>query len=151
VIFSVGVSALSFIRCSNAVDLVTGRASRPKNMGVNHKGTGGTSSQNLDWGTLIQIVPQIFQKCRLEITKTCRFERKEHNIFLKKELSPHARPSSGGRYSSFVASEFLRIPAYAKRSLPFIPKGSVSDQVVEETKGNRLARVNLEIGRRNAA
>jgi len=27
--------------------------------------------------------------------------------------------------------------------------GSVSDQVVEETEGNRLTRVNLEISRRN--
>jgi hypothetical protein len=29
-------------------------------MGVNHGGTGGRIPQNLQWGTLIQVVPQIF-------------------------------------------------------------------------------------------
>jgi hypothetical protein len=41
-------------------DNTVGGIFRRVNMGVNHGGTGGRIPQNLQWGTLIQVVPQIF-------------------------------------------------------------------------------------------
>jgi len=35
-------------------------ATYPNGMGVNHGGTGEESSNNLEWGTLMQIVPTDF-------------------------------------------------------------------------------------------
>jgi len=38
-------------------------------MGVNHGGKGNKFSQNLEWGTLMQIIPYIFKKYCSEFTK----------------------------------------------------------------------------------
>ena len=41
--------------------------------GINHGELGGQVHQNLEWGTLLQTVRQIFKKCRSEFTNSTEF------------------------------------------------------------------------------
>jgi len=55
------------------------------------------SPQNLDWGTLMQIVPQIFQKYCSEFNETRHFKQKKFNFCLQRELAPDSVEAASPR------------------------------------------------------
>jgi len=71
-----------------------GRFFPSQNMGVNYGGTGGRVPQNLEWGSLLQIVSQIFKKNnRSKFTKRRNFKRKKIIFFLERKLYSSLEPS----------------------------------------------------------